>query len=107
MNIQPYFSLVIALIYILLFAFGWLYNWAVAKAEREGYAEGYMGYIVAAGVAITLLPFAFIPDPVVIWWVYGAFVASGVPMILGSMWRHIQARKAEQNDERQTTRMAE
>jgi len=100
MNIQIDFSLVLALIYLLLHVFGWGYDRGVAWAEREGYAEGYMGYIVAFGTAITLLPFAFMGQPVSIWWVYGAFVASGMPMILGSTWRHIQARKREQDGQR-------
>lgn len=101
MNIQLPFSVVIAGIYLLLFIFGWVYNRLVEYAEQQKYTEGYMGFIVAFGVGVTLLPFAFFNPPVNIMWVYFAFGASGAPMIFGSAWRHIRARKQEQDRERQ------
>jgi hypothetical protein len=106
MEIKLDFSIVIATIYFLLFVFGWLYNALVAYSERSHYSEGYMSLIVALGVAVTLLPFTFFDHPLPIGWVYGAFMASGSPMILGSIWRHVRARKQEQDDERQAAKMA-
>lgn len=106
MNIQPEFSPVLAAIYLGLFVFGCFYNWGVTWAVRNKYTEGYMGFIVAFGVGITLLPFLFLGQ-VNVWWVYGAFVASGVPMILGDVWRYLVLRRMEKEHERQAARMAE
>lgn len=105
MNIQPNFSLILAVIYLCLFGFGWMYNAAVAWLEREKYSEGYMGLIVAFGCGVTLFPFLFV-GPVSIAWVYLGFVASGAPMIAGSIYRHVKARRMEQEHERQAARMA-
>lgn len=105
MNIQPAISQILAVVYAALFFFGILYSLGVGWVMSQGYAEGYMGLIVALGVGLTLAPFTLL-GPVNIWWVYGAFCASGAPMIVGSIWRHVSARKREQENERQAARMA-
>lgn len=97
---------ILAVVYIGLFLFGCVYNLLVAWLVRKGYAEGYMGFIVAVGVGTTLLPFTFMTC-VSIWWVLYGFAASGVPMILGDVWRYIKPRAEEQAHERQADEMAE
>jgi hypothetical protein len=103
---SPEFSLEIALIYLFLFVFGWGYNAVVAWAERKGYAEGYMSLIVSLGVAVTIIPLVII-DWQFSFLMLGAFMCSGMPMILGSIYRHVTARRQEQELERQAARMAE
>jgi hypothetical protein len=96
MEFSPYFSLILAVIYMALHLFGWGFNALIGWAERTGRLEGHTAYAVAGGVTVTLAPFAFVGS-VSIWWVYVAFVASGTPMILGAWWRHTTARKGEQD----------
>ncbi|CAK0772721.1 conserved membrane hypothetical protein [Gammaproteobacteria bacterium] len=106
MEIKLNLSVILAMIYLLLFVFGWVYNALVMMAEKQHYTEGYMSLIVAFGVGMTLLPFAFFTPPLSVMYIYFAFMASGLPMILGSIWRHVVARKREQDDERQAARLA-
>lgn len=94
-NFQPELSLVLAIIFLGLHLFGWGYNALIGIAERRGYLEGHTAYSVVLGVTVTLAPFTFFKtiSPL---WIYTAFVASGSPMIIGSWWRHVQARRQEQ-----------
>ena len=82
-NIMP----IIAAIYLALLLFGIGYNYLTAQAERTGFIRGYTALFVVGGVAVTVaatavvsLAFALITA--------GAFIASGTPMIVGSMIRH-------------------
>lgn len=79
----------IAAIYLALLVFGIFYNWLTSQAERTGFIRGYTSLFVVGGVAVTVaatavisLPFALVTA--------GAFIASGAPMIVGSMIRHQQ-----------------
>ncbi|MFZ6028062.1 MAG: hypothetical protein ACOYYS_10130 [Chloroflexota bacterium] len=94
-NFQPELSLVLAVILLGLHLFGWGYNALIGIAERKGYLEGHTAYSVVLGVAVTLAPFVFF-ETVSPLWIYAAFVASGIPMIAGSWWRHVQQRRQEQ-----------
>lgn len=83
---------VLAAIYMFLLLFGIVFNLFTAWVERRGYARGYVSLLVVVGVAVTVgmtavvsLPFALITA--------GAFVASGTPMIVGSVWRHVTERE--------------
>jgi predicted tellurium resistance membrane protein TerC len=74
-------------IYLALLLFGIAYNWLTAWAEKTGFIKGYTSLFVVGGVAVTVaatavisLAFALITA--------GAFIASGTPMIVGSMIRH-------------------
>lgn len=88
-------SLELAVIFTALHLLGWGYNALIAWAEGRKYLDGHLAYAVAFGTAFTLAPFiAF--ETVKIWWVYAGFAASGTPMILGSWWRHVTAREADQ-----------
>ncbi len=81
-------------LYMVLLLFGIGFNLLTAWAERKGYLKGYtslfvvMGVIVTVGVmAVISLAFALIT--------LGAFVFSGLPMIVGDMWRHMREREQE------------
>ena len=104
MNIQPDFSLILAILAVLVL-FGILYNSLIGWAERKHYLEGFTSLAVALGVLITLGGVA-----VVSWQAalitLAAFIATGSPMIAGSIWRYIQMRRKEQKHVRQAARMA-
>jgi len=79
---------------------GGLYNALVGWLERRGYDEGYTAILVVVGVMITLAGI------VVLDWgaamlVLGAFASSGFWMVMGSWWRHVRARRAGQEAQRE------
>ena len=79
----------------LLLAFGLLYNSLVGWLEREGYMEGYVSLSVVGGVAATLLIVALL-DWQASALMLGAFCCSGLPMVLGSIWRYMRQRRKGQ-----------
>lgn len=102
MLIQPEISVIIAT-YTILLLFGVAFNAAVSHMEKNGYLEGYAAIAVVIGVLITLAGVAVIN----LWasiYAIGGFMASGTPMIVGSWWRHVQARRYGQNVMRFETR---
>lgn len=95
----------IVAIYLALLLFGLAFNIFTAWVERKGYIHGFTSLLVVVGVAITLaataiisLTFALITA--------GAFMASGTPMIVGSIWRHVQDRERMLEQLRQEARDA-
>ncbi len=84
---------------LLLFGIG--YNRFVTWLERQGHDRGYTALLVVGGVLVTLAG----AIPITGWWtimvITLCFVASGTPMIVGSIWRHIQARAREDEALRQ------
>ncbi len=76
-----------------LVLFGAAYNRVVAMAERRGWMEGFTSLAVAVGTLITLAGAAAI-SWVAALIVLACFVASGLPMMAGSIWRYIEAREA-------------
>lgn len=99
-------------VYCLLFSFGMIYNSLIAWAQQKHYLEGYTSIAVAFGAGITIAMIAFVSWPSALL-TAGAFIASGTPMIGGSVWRHISRReqaqraiKDEATHEQQTERMA-
>ena len=82
------------LVYLLLFLFGVVYNLMVDWIERKGYMKGYTSLFVVLGVGVTVAATAVI-SPAFALVTAGAFVASGAPMIAGSMWRHMRERESE------------
>jgi len=75
-----------------LLLFGIVYNAFVAWLERRGHDQGYTALLVVAGTLVTLLGAAVIiglEDALV---VLACFAASGLPMIVGSIARHVQER---------------
>lgn len=85
----------IAAVYLGLLLFGILYNQVVEWLERRGYTEGYMSLIVAFGVAMTLAGVSMLSIQAALI-TLGAFAASGVPMIAGSIIRYVRKREAAQ-----------
>jgi hypothetical protein len=83
---------------LLLFGFG--YNALVAWLERCGYDEGYTSFLVVGGVLGTLGLLALLEwyaALLALW----AFSCSGFAMVLGSWWRHVRAREAGQEAQRE------
>jgi len=76
---------------LLLFGIG--YNSLVAWLERRGYAEGFLSLIVAFGVAMTLAGVSILSIPAALLTLL-AFIATGTPMIIGSIVRYIHRREA-------------
>lgn len=73
------------------------FNWLVDYSERRGWEEGYVSFLVVIGVAYTVTGAAI--GGLISWQDYQylilAFVASGLPMIVGSVWRHVKVRELE------------
>lgn len=83
---------VISAVLMGLFLFGIGYNSLVAWLERKGYTEGYLSLIVAFGVAVTLAGVAILSIQAALI-TLGAFIASGTPMIIGSIVRYLRKRE--------------
>lgn len=81
-----------------LLAFGIGYNWLVLQLGRHGYDDGYTWLLVVVGVAATVIVAGFTIGwhTVALLGLY--FAASGLPMALGDIYRHVRARRAERND---------
>ena len=102
MNIQPYFSLILAG----LFIFGLGFNWLIAWSERHHVLDGYTAFAVVLGTLVTLGGIALINLTAAVI-ALACFAASGLPMLAGSVYRHIEARRKEREYERQTQAVAE
>lgn len=85
------------LMYLVLFVFGVGYNELVAFLERQGYDRGYTALLVVGGVLVTLLGVAVLIGFEAAAVVFGSFVASGMPMIVGSMQREARKRKEDED----------
>lgn len=88
---------------ILLIAFGIGYNWLTEKLEQHGYQHGYLSFIVSLGVAGTLA-IAAIRERTTILRFFFYFVCSGIPMILGSVYRYVSRRESDRRDLAKTLR---
>ncbi len=82
----------IAAIFFALTLFGVGYNALIAWMEHKGYTEGFLSLIVAFGVAVTLGGVGILSIQAALL-ALGAFVATGTPMIVGSIARYIKARE--------------
>lgn len=79
-----------------LLLFGLAYNWLTAWLEQTGRNKGYTAFLVVVGTLVTVLatiPLIGFTNALV---VLGAFVFSGSPMILGSIWRYMNERAEEE-----------
>jgi hypothetical protein len=83
----------IAAVLLGLLLFGIGYNALVAWLERRGYTEGFLSLIVALGVFVTLCGVAVLSIHAALL-ALGAFVATGTPMIIGSIIRYLSRREA-------------
>lgn len=84
----------LAALYLGLLLFGIGFNLLVAWLERKGYLNGYTSLAVVVGVGITVAATAVISPAFALITVV-AFIASGTPMIAGSIWRHVRQREQE------------
>jgi len=91
----------IAVTAVALLLFGSAYNRLVAELTRRGYADGYVWLEVVIGVAVTVIAAgATIGWPAaLLMGIY--FSASGLPMAVGDIWRHVQARRREAQERRE------
>jgi hypothetical protein len=80
-----------------LVLFGLGYNALVAWLERKHYTEGFLSLVVALGVLVTLAGVAILSIEAALL-TLGAFIATGVPMIVGSIVRYIQRRETAKNN---------
>lgn len=78
-----------------LLAGGIGYNWLVARLEERHPDHPYTAFLVAAGVAATLAFAAVLVGIQAVLLVLTCFVASGLPMALGSMQRYLSQRSIE------------
>jgi hypothetical protein len=99
MEMAPEWKLLSTMLGLALF--GLAYNQVVAWLELKGYHRGYTAVLVVGGTIVTLA--AAIP---VVGWMQVlmiglCFVASGTPMIIGSIGRHVRERAQEHQLDRQ------
>ena len=78
-----------------LLLFGLAYNSFVAFLENRHHDQGYTAVLVAVGVFVTVAATALLIPVNDVLIVLLAFAASGTPMFVGSIWRHVQRREAE------------
>jgi hypothetical protein len=82
-----------------LLIFGVAYNLVVSWLIHHGYDEGYTWALVVVGVLVTLIGLALIA-PSAAMLALATFAASGLPMAVGSWWRHVRSRKYGQDSQR-------
>jgi len=78
-----------------LFLFGLGYDQLVSWMERRGYERGITALLVVFGTLMTLLPILVIWGIKAFFRTFSLFVASGTPMIAGSLWRYLDERDEE------------
>lgn len=82
-----------------LLLFGCAYNAFVSWLEDRGYHEGYVAFLVVGGNLVTLAGME-VAAHLVEWSIFVigfvCFAASGLPMVLGSAWRHTHRREQKQ-----------
>jgi hypothetical protein len=74
---------------------GVAYNRVVEWIEQRGYDEGYTALLVVVGVGLTLVGVAIL-DLGAAALALAAFALSGLPMVTGSIWRHVRRRERAQ-----------
>lgn len=87
-------------LYLGLVVFGIAFNKITAWAEKKGYTRGFLSLFVAFGAGMTILATAFI-NPLWALFTLGAFIASGSPMITGSISRYLKEREEDLNSMRE------
>lgn len=85
-----------------LFAFGLAYDGLVGWLERQGHHRGIVSLLVVGGVLVTLgvvwaaLTGRTMQADLVLAYLLAGFTASGLPMIVGSLWRNAKERQADE-----------
>lgn len=81
----------------------WQYDRWITQLEQHGHHHGYVSLLVAAGCAAILLVALGVVWPlgpagrVAVLITAGLFVPAGLPMILGSIRRHVVARQSAED----------
>jgi hypothetical protein len=81
---------------VVLHILSWGYNALIGWLERQGYHDGFVSLFVVGGVAYTVAITTWIIGVDIALILLAAFSASGFPMVVGSIARHIQQRKQEE-----------
>lgn len=82
---------------VALVGFGIIYNAWVASLEQRGHHTGYISFLVAGGCAAAIVAFGLMVWSLELTLLLGlSFIACGLPMIIGSVRRYVQARAAEE-----------
>lgn len=75
------------------FIYGLAYNAFVAWLNRTGRGEGYTSILVVAGTLVTLAFASILIGLLHTLLVLLVFVATGLPMVLGDLYRYTEARR--------------
>lgn len=78
-----------------LLAAGIAYNRLVSWLEQEHPDQPYTASLVVGGVLFTLAGLTLLAGVEIGLLAFGCFAASGLPMVLGSMQRHLEQRRLE------------
>jgi ACR3 family arsenite efflux pump ArsB len=81
---------------ISLHLLSWGYNALIAWMERAGHLDGFVSLSVVVGVAYTVAGAGWLIGWDTVVTLALVFLASGIPMIAGSISRYIRERKAEE-----------
>jgi len=84
-----------------LITFGIGYDALVRWLERKVPDHGYNAFLVAGGTLVTLIGAAFLIGPQNALLTLACFVASGLPMIIGSVHRSVRQRAQEREQSAQ------
>lgn len=95
---------------LLAFAWGVLFNWLIVRWAKSGWGDGFTAIWVVIGVFVTLLISATVrislPRLHMVWlgtdvilsnqqhaaiYELKFFIAAGIPMFFGSLWRYINS----------------
>jgi hypothetical protein len=87
-----------------LHVLSWGYDALIGWLERRGYHDGYVSFFVVIGVTYTILATTWLIGIDAVLTLLLAFVASGSPMVLGSIARHLTERKREEDQLRDHAR---
>ena len=100
---------------LLAFLFGIAYNWLITRWVKSGYGDGFTALWVVIGVFVTLLISSFVTHGHTVklvlewqgqalvlsnqqhaaWYELKFFIAAGIPMFVGSLWRYLDKMFAE------------
>ncbi len=81
---------------VVLHLISWGYNALIGWLESRGYHDGFVSLFVVVGVGYTVVAVTWVIGLEAALILAAAFVASGIPMVAGSIARHIRARSTEE-----------
>lgn len=87
-----------------LLIYGAIYNWIVGWLKREECHRGYTALLVVGGTLVTLVGASVLIGVKYALLTLACFMASGLPMVLGSMARYMRERLEEEQEIVELTR---